>query len=202
MNKEEYLAILRKNLRNIPAEEVDGIMQFYIEYFEEAGEENEESVIKELGNPEVRASKVSADYVIKDMENHDEPVKTVSQAKKQISNVWVIILAVCAFPIWFPLGIAAASVAFAIMVVILSLLFAFAVTAIAVGCGGVCSIVSGVILMFMHPATGISAIGSGAIMFGLGALFLILIVNLANGTKILFLKIAKKRVKKGATIHE
>ena len=40
MNKEEYLAILRKNLRNIPAEEVDGIMQFYIEYFEEAGGAN------------------------------------------------------------------------------------------------------------------------------------------------------------------
>ena len=51
MNKEQFLARLEKRLRRIPQEERENIMLYYQEYFEEAGPEQEQEVIQELGSP-------------------------------------------------------------------------------------------------------------------------------------------------------
>lgn len=58
MRKDEYLSILSERLRVLPAEEYNDIMEYYKEYFEDAGSENEEAVIKELGDVEVLAKKI------------------------------------------------------------------------------------------------------------------------------------------------
>lgn len=66
MNKDEYLTRLKDKLDNIPLEEAQNIVQYYCEYFDEAGVENEQKVIKELGSPESLAKRVTADYIIRD----------------------------------------------------------------------------------------------------------------------------------------
>ena len=52
MNREEYLKRLSFLLKDLPEEEIEDAIAYYEDYFEEAGEEKEEQVIKELGSPE------------------------------------------------------------------------------------------------------------------------------------------------------
>lgn len=51
MTKQEYLAELNTYLMSLPLEEREDAVRFYEEYFEDAGPENEQSVIEELGKP-------------------------------------------------------------------------------------------------------------------------------------------------------
>ena len=51
MTREEYLAELESDLISLPKEERDMAVSFYSEYFDEAGSENEQAVIDDLGKP-------------------------------------------------------------------------------------------------------------------------------------------------------
>lgn len=53
MSKETYLRFLRAYLTGrLPAGEVEEILRYYTEYFEDAGEGREQAVMAELGSPE------------------------------------------------------------------------------------------------------------------------------------------------------
>lgn len=52
MNREEYLKRLSFLLKDLPEEEIEDAIAYYEDYFEEAGEDKEEQVIRELGSPE------------------------------------------------------------------------------------------------------------------------------------------------------
>ena len=52
MNKEFFLKRLEELLFDIPEEERENALWYYRDYFEEAGEEKEKEVIRELGSPE------------------------------------------------------------------------------------------------------------------------------------------------------
>lgn len=51
MNKEIFLRDLRRFLSDLPEEEREQAVKYYEDYFEDAGPENEQQVIQELGNP-------------------------------------------------------------------------------------------------------------------------------------------------------
>lgn len=61
MTREEYLDILQNNLHGIPPQEAENIMEYYREYFDDAGVENAEKVMQELGAPEQLAKRAAAD---------------------------------------------------------------------------------------------------------------------------------------------
>lgn len=61
MSRKEFMDRLEALLAVIPAEERSEALQFYTDYFEDAGEENEAQVIKELGSPEQVAAMIKAD---------------------------------------------------------------------------------------------------------------------------------------------
>lgn len=52
MNRVEYMTRLAAMLQDIPVEERQEAMKYYNDYFDEAGEENEEKVAAELDSPE------------------------------------------------------------------------------------------------------------------------------------------------------
>lgn len=60
MNRIEYMRKLASLLQDVPAEERVATMQYYNDYFDDAGEENEEKVIEELGSPEQVAAEMKA----------------------------------------------------------------------------------------------------------------------------------------------
>ncbi len=53
MNKYEYLAELRNNLSTLPKSEQDEAVKYYREVFNDAGKSNEQSVVRNLGSPEL-----------------------------------------------------------------------------------------------------------------------------------------------------
>lgn len=61
MSQKEFIDQLEGLLRGIPREERDEALQYYADYFEDAGEENEAKVITELGSPENVANMIKAD---------------------------------------------------------------------------------------------------------------------------------------------
>ncbi len=63
MTKEAYLQELRKGLKILPQYDRDEVVEFYEEYFDEAGIENEAKVIEELGEPKILAKKILVDVV-------------------------------------------------------------------------------------------------------------------------------------------
>lgn len=63
MNRKEYMERLEQLLLVLPEEEKEEALQYYHDYFDDAGEENEDIVIRELGTPEEVAAKIRAGYV-------------------------------------------------------------------------------------------------------------------------------------------
>ena len=67
MNKIEFLSRLRIALAPLPEDERDAAMVYYEEFFDDAGVENEQSVIAEFGSPEELARSIV------DENNRDNP---------------------------------------------------------------------------------------------------------------------------------
>ena len=70
MSKQDFLWQLERNLV-MGAEEKSEVMRYYTEYFEEAGPENEEAVLEELGDPSVLAKKLNAECVTENGEANE-----------------------------------------------------------------------------------------------------------------------------------
>ena len=70
MNKNEYLDRLSRLLADISYEEHEEALSYYREYIEDAGAENEQRVIKELGTPEHLAQEIR-----EGLSNKGEPSK-------------------------------------------------------------------------------------------------------------------------------
>lgn len=51
MNREQFIAQLARILQDLPPAERQEAIRYYQEYFDDAGEENEDAVIQELGSP-------------------------------------------------------------------------------------------------------------------------------------------------------
>ena len=59
MTREQYLLLLRAELTgNLPREELEDILRYYTEYFEDAGPEREREVMTELGSPQRLAERI------------------------------------------------------------------------------------------------------------------------------------------------
>ena len=80
MNRIEYMTKLASLLQDIPEVERRDAMKYYNDYFDEAGEENEEQVIREFGAPEEVAENIKARRKIQRMVSR----KNISQ---QDSNI-------------------------------------------------------------------------------------------------------------------
>lgn len=62
MNRQEFMRRLEQLLEEIPEEEKREAIAYYTSYFEDAGEENEEKIIRELESPEKVAATIRADF--------------------------------------------------------------------------------------------------------------------------------------------
>lgn len=56
-------------LYKLPRHEIDDAIAYYNEYFEEAGPDQEQAVIKELGTPSKIATQIKADYAVRQLES-------------------------------------------------------------------------------------------------------------------------------------
>lgn len=131
MTKSEYMKKLSYSLRRLPKEDFNQAIDYFEEYFAEAGEENEQQAIEDLGSPEDAAKELIMNLAEKNME---QPPKTV---KHSFKAVWIGILGICAAPIALPIALSLICVIAAVIVSVFCVfagLFLTAVT-LAGACG-------------------------------------------------------------------
>ena len=125
-----YLNDLSRLLVNqLSPEEYNNVMQYYTEYFADAGIEKQEEVIKELGTPEELASKIIAEYngrqeetstqenssfynnVVEEpmvsetyeQEASQEPVQAPVRPRRRLAKGWIALIVVAAIIFSLPI---------------------------------------------------------------------------------------------------
>lgn len=162
MDKNEYMKQMHHQLRRLPKEDFDRAMEYFEEYFNEAGPEQEQQAIGDLGMPETAANQIIRDLAV---ENAARPGKGV---KRGASAVWVGILAVFAAPIALPLALAGGILALSLVLVICTLFAALFIT-VAVLIAALIPLLGGSIwLLFTAPVDGLTNTGLSLIAVGLG----------------------------------
>lgn len=185
MNRQEFMNRLAAELSKLPKDEIEAAMEYYSEYFDEAGPEREAEVIRELGSPGKVATQIKADYAVRQLDD-DHSKQT---AKKGLSAILWVILGIFAAPIALPLAIALGAVAFAVFISIIALVFSLVITLGAVCVGGVALIIVGLIGLSGSLAGGLLLVGLGLMSAGLTA---VLCVGVVIGAKALIRIIAKQ----------
>lgn len=171
MNRQQFLSRLAAELRKLPKEEIEAALEYYNEYFDEAGPEREQEVIAELGKPEQVAKQIKADYAIRWMElddfNHEGNAK---RPRRGVATavVWVI-LGIFAAPVALSFAIGIGAVVFALIITIVALAVAgMGCLAAFVVCGGA-MIVLGIGGLLASFSSALMMIGAGLVFVGVSA---------------------------------
>ena len=163
MNKQEFLAQLRKGLSGLPKEDIDERLTFYSEMIDDRMEDGipEETAVCEIGTVDELVSQIIADIPLGKL------VKEKITPKKKL-KAWEIVLIVLGSPIWLSLLIATFDVIFSLYVVLWSVIIVlWAAFASFVACG-LAGIVAGVYFAIGgNVLTGIAMIGAGIVCAGL-----------------------------------
>lgn len=227
MKREEFLKQLEQLLDGISEEEKADALAFYRSYFEDAGEENEESVIAELESPEKVAQSIKknlgmekengsygmpADQNPEWNKNDDMFVKSeeVPKEKKGGWSAAAIVLVVLTSPFWLTLLLVVAS----LLLAVVAILFGIAVAVVAVMASlvfaGFLLIGFGCSTLFTGGvAVGLGLTGAGLLVLGLGILAVLLVVWVSgvflpwqSGESSVCVKNRLKRRKKVGWQHE
>ena len=168
MTRTEYIAKLTKYLRKLPQKDYEEALEYFMEYFEEAGPENEAQVIAELGTPKEAAHEVISRLL------DEKIIEEKSSLRNKTTILWIAILAVLASPVALPILL----FFLAMIVTLLMIIFAVIVTALALTfallISGVYTFFASFSLLSVSLASTLFGGGLGLLMFG-GALLLLLI---------------------------
>ncbi len=163
MNRQEYMKQLKHCLRRLSKEDFEHAVEYYEEYFADAGAENEAKAIEDLGSPQE-----AADQIIRDMalSYSKEPVRDV---RSGINAIWVALLALFAVPIAVPLLLAGGILVMSALVVVWSFLLALLLMAACVVIVGPVTILAAFTVLFKSVPVFLCCIGMGLMSIGIGA---------------------------------
>ena len=186
MTKEQFLFQLEQKLLDIPEDERAEAMEYYRDYFSDAGPENEEQVIAELGSPDkvaasikegLRAGREDAGTVGQPPQTRGA-AKSFSEANKgreqtDSRSKWILIIlvAICTFPFW----IGAVGVIFGVLVAIVATIFGILVAAVALAAvglvAGIICVIVGIVRFFTGGfVAGLMTVSIGLLLVAMGCL--------------------------------
>lgn len=173
MTSEEYLSELYGRLRQrIPEKELESIMKYYEEYFDEAGPQREAEVMAELGSPEDLSRQVLSGRGI-----HTAGAE-YRYERVEYKRSWTagkVVALVLLFPIWLSLLVAIAGL-------IVGLVGGIGVGGLGLMAGGVFSVWCGFTAIFTPGvATTLFFCGQGLLLMGLGLLMVAGAVAIGRG---------------------
>lgn len=196
MNRIEFMAQLERLLFDIPESDRNDAIAYYNGYFDEAGPENEDKIIQELGSPGKVAAVIKADmiasgnkgeYTERGYQNEQSgnqsevPVQRYEETRtRRGAGRWaiLIILIIFASPILLGIGGGLLGGAVGILGALGGIAIAIVTGGVGFLIGGVAAIVTGIIECFTNPAVGLVMMGSGMLLTALALLFLSLAIIL------------------------
>lgn len=197
MNRIEYMRRLAALLQDVPVEERVAAMQYYNDYFDDAGEENEDKVIAELGSPEKVAAEMKAGlgrqtedsgefretgYADTQFEEKEPPVRYGTD-RKPWTNRWlklalIILIILVGAPILVPIAIAFLCVVLALVITAFAIFVALAIAAVAIAISGVALFVKGGFWIIVSIPAALSLMGIGLILAVIGVIGTVAAVRL------------------------
>lgn len=199
MTVEQYIAALEHELRYLPKEEREGAINYYKEYFEEAKEASSDGTYdpcKEFGEPSQLAAQIIQESAQKIVAPENKQTETKKEKKTSFSEVWIIILAILASPIAFPVGIALIAVIISLVIAVVAVSFGFFAAAIATGVAGIVSLVASFFLLVTQGPTGFVVMGVSLTSIGIAILLGILAYLIEKGIVLAIAKTFGKLVRK------
>lgn len=186
MTKEQFLFQLEQKLLDIPEDERAEAMEYYRDYFSDAGPENEEQVIAELGSPDKVAASIKEGLHAgrEDGGTVGQPpqmrgaANSYSQANQGRTRtdsrskwILIIIVAILTFPVWIGVVGALFGLLVAVIAILLCLVAAAALLAVAGLIAGVICVIVGIVRFFTGGLiAGLMTVSVGLLLFAMGCL--------------------------------
>ena len=164
MNKKEFLRKLRSELSRLPEEEREDAIRYYEEYIDDAGEENEEKAVSELGNPAKIATQIKADYAVKQLGSNKNAAN--NNPKTGITAIFWIILGIFAAPVALPFAIVGGVLAIVLFATFIAIVISILISIIAVFGAGILAFIAGVSLIVVDFSSAILSMGLGLCFVG------------------------------------
>lgn len=197
MNRIEFMTELAALLQDVPAIERQDAMKFYNDYFDDAGAENEQEVIREFESPAKLAKMIKANLgmegegVKSDKEEKSESQKNMgsqtfnrqgAEARPQDMNqeppktspllkvLLIIAIIIVGGPVIIPVALAAVAVVFAVIVAVVAMLASIILMFVALTVAGIVLFCAGIATLVPEIAVGLALIGTGLILGVLGVI--------------------------------
>lgn len=195
MNRQDFIASLRRELSKLPPEEIADATEFYEEYFDEtmdgldleglteeeaeaAKAKKEAELINEIGSPKAIAKQIKAEYASKILEGDETALAVKPTVGHKLSAIWWVIIGICSAPVSIPVAIGLAALVFAILMGMFGIML-----------GLFCAVVEGFILSVVSIGFGISSlpisVPAGVMCLGAGLMGLALSAAAAVGAVLL-----------------
>ena len=194
MNRVEFMAELERLLADLPEDEQQAAVQYYADYFADAGAENEAEVIRELGSPEKTAESIKADYYGRTFdesrfEHKDYMEKYGQQASGQQTSgqqqagtagasgeekkPWtsrglkILLIVLIAIVVW-PVSLGLICAVLGILAAVVCLFAGLVIAAVCVMIAGGVTAVTGLLMSVAYPPAALMTTGIGLLLFVLG----------------------------------
>ena len=167
MKRSDYLAKLDKYLKKLPKEDYLEAMDYFREYFDEAGPENEEEVIAELGAPKDAAHDIISRLL------DEKIVEDEKSPKNRAVIIWIAILAILASPVALPLILVLLMVIITILAIGIAIIAMVLALGVALLTSGVYMLVDRWSYLSIAPSTTALGVGLGLLSLGLALLALL-----------------------------
>ncbi len=195
MNRQEFMERLENLLQNIPEQERIEALQYYNDYFDDAGVENEQAVLDALGTPAQVAENIKRDLnqnryaygeeqekmnLDKEIVKYQPENQANGQAPqpKQGLSAGIIVLIVILCILASPVLLTVFGTVFCVLIAVLGIWFAIVLglgsMAFGLMLGGIAMVVVGIWAFMLHPLLGIAFAGAGCLILAAGVLCMML----------------------------
>jgi len=191
MNRIEFMKELETLLINISVDERTEAIQYYNDYFDDAGVDNEAHIISELESPQKVAAIIKAGHKANEgngeysetgytdtrFESREEMTQRASFSEEQRGGernknnsktiLWVIV-ALFAAPILLPLagGLLAALVG--VLIALFSVMLSVVIASVSIAIAGIAVFIAGCTQLSVFLPVGLALIGAGLLIFVIG----------------------------------
>jgi Predicted membrane protein len=185
MNRADFMKELERGLKKLSREEVLDALQYYNDYFDDIGVENESKAIINLGPPQKVAAQIKAESYI-NVANEEQ-----KKLKMGMKTIQIAILMILASPIALPLAGGAIATVVALLASIYLVYLSFFLVGSIFVVMAICAVPISIVTCFLHFPSAVAILGGGLVCLGSGYLCLL-------GTFILIKETYKWTIKKAA----
>lgn len=202
MNRIDFMSQLEKLLQDVSPTEREEALQYYNDYFDDAGAENEKDVIEALGNPARVAENIKRDLQENDVSHvrasdramveynkagdsakgqaHSEQSGSGKKEMPAWAIVLLVVLLVFASPVLLGFAASAMGIFIGLLVSWFAIVFSFGIAALSLFLVMFVLLVVGIMCIPVDALAGVGLIGGGLVCGSVGILLLMLTVAIGG----------------------